>query len=86
MPIDDNRPIERLAFRIEGSALTNGISVCARGLLTAGLVSVDVSSTRLDDAGIACVVAWTPWLRELMAAGDFVATNSYNRIHPPESR
>lgn len=68
-PIDVNRPVERLAFRVEGLNATH-ISVCARGLLAVGLVSVDVSRTRLDDAGLDSVAAWTPWLRELTAAGN----------------
>lgn len=68
-PTDDNRPVERLAFRAQRLSVAN-ISVFARGILTAGLVSVDVSGTQLDDAGLDSVVGWTPWLRELVAAGD----------------
>lgn len=47
------------------------LSVYARSPLTTGLISVDVSSTQLDDVGLNSVVALTPWLRELVAAGDF---------------
>lgn len=65
----DDRPIERLAFRVESLAVAS-ISACARGLLATGLVSVDVSDIRLDNTGLDSVVGWTPWLRELVAAGD----------------
>lgn len=72
-PQADNRPVERLGIRVERSTAMN-IPVCARGLLTTGLIGVDVSSTRLDDAGLGFVVAWTPWLRELAAAGKFAVS------------
>lgn len=45
-------------------------SVCTRQQLVTGLISLDVSGTQLGDAGLDKVAAWTPWLRELYAAGN----------------
>lgn len=46
-----------------------GASAYARGALATGLTSLDASFAGLDDAGLEAIVAWTPWLRELSAAG-----------------
>lgn len=66
--LDNDTPVERLVLRgdnLPWAAPTVG----ARRMLTAGLIHLDVSNTRLENAGIDLVVAWTPWLRELLAAG-----------------
>lgn len=44
-------------------------SVYARYFLVSSLTSLDVGGTRLDDTGMETIATWTPWLRELMAAG-----------------
>lgn len=65
-------PFERIAVHgtREGLSLTATAAPYARSLLTAGLTSLDVSGNRLEDAGLDEIVAtWSPWLRELSAAG-----------------
>lgn len=64
----DDRPVERLVLRGHNLPLA-ATSVCAQRLLTAGLVALDVGSTKLENAGLQAVVSWTPWLRGLYAAG-----------------
>jgi len=66
---DDDRPVERLVFRGDNLPWV-AATVCARRILTVGLIHLDVSNTGLKNAGIELVVAWTPWLRELFAAGE----------------
>lgn len=49
----------------------SAISAQARQPWLAGLISLDVGATQLDDAGLDMIIeSWTPWLRELGAAGD----------------
>lgn len=76
---EDDKPIERLVFRGNDIVLAfaSVASGCARRLLTTALVKLDVGGTRLDDAGLATVIAAsTPWLRELSAAGKCNVTRS----------
>lgn len=65
----DARPIERVVFRGENLPFAEAPSSACWCLLMAGLVSLDVGGTGLDDAGADKIVSWTPWLRELKAAG-----------------
>lgn len=66
----DDRPVERLVLRGDNLPLT-ATSVCARCLLTSGLVALDVGGTGLENSGLEAVVTWTPWLRGLSVAGNF---------------
>lgn len=65
---DDVRPIEKLTIHGDGASFAT-TSACARRLLATGLVKLDVGGTKLDDAGLAAIVTWTPWLREISASG-----------------
>lgn len=68
MPAPENsRPVERLVILRQDLPLAS--TACARRLLATGLVRLDVGGLELGDAGLDTIVAWTPWLRELSAAG-----------------
>lgn len=67
---EDNRPVERLVILRQSLPLVS--TVCARRLLATGLVRLDVGGVELGDSGLGTIVAWTPWLRELCAAGSSV--------------
>lgn len=73
---DENISVERLILRGINLPLAT-TSVCARQLLATGLISLDVSGTQLGDAGLDKVAAWTPWLRELYAAGNGAPVSCY---------
>lgn len=65
----DVTPIERIIFRGDSLPFTTTSMACRR-FLAAGLISLDVSSTGLDNTGLDSVTCWTPWLRELILKGE----------------
>lgn len=66
---NDDRPVERLVLHGDKLPLA-ATTVCSRRLLTEGLIALDVAGSQLQNSGLQAIVAWTPWLRGLSAAGD----------------
>lgn len=66
----DDRAVERLVLHGD-KLLLAATTACSRCLLTAGLIYLDVAGTQLENSGLEAIVAWTPWLRGLSAAGNY---------------